>query len=93
MHTLFPLPIPSGMNTGLIFFGVFMVVVGAFILVKKDVFLKDEIAKAIVESLCINKKVKNITRIVIGFLAIMIGAIALISSILYINGIIWIFQP
>ena len=84
--------IPSNINTTLVFFGICMIAIGAYILATKDVFGKGENGKMIIEALNLSEKARKIISVIEGILIILVGLFFLTNSVLYINGTYWLFR-
>ena len=84
--------IPGNYNVGLLIFGIAMIVIGLYVVAKKDAFGKGENGRMIVEVLKLSEKAKKIISVVQGLLIILIGLFFLINSLLYINGTYWVFK-
>jgi len=91
MHNLFPIHIPSGLNTIFLFFGVYIIIMGFYTLVKKDKYEGGVIENSIIEAFNLGEKARKKIKIVLGVLAILLGLFVFINSLLFINGTYWLF--
>ena len=72
---------PSSVYIAWVFFGLYMIIIGIYVIVKKNVFGKGETGKSILNALNIGEKGRKTISIVIGFLVIFIGLFFLISAL------------